>query len=51
MSRRIIIDKHEGNTHYSVSVFDSYGMENHLGYIQADKIDSIEKALNSLNGL
>jgi len=32
MSRKIIIDKYEGNTHYSVSVFDSYGTEHHLGY-------------------
>jgi hypothetical protein len=32
MSRKIVISKYEGNTHYSISVFDSYGMENHLGY-------------------
>jgi len=32
MSRKIVIDKHEGNTLYSVSVFDSYGTEHHLGY-------------------
>ena len=32
MSRKIVIDKYEGNTHYSVSVFDSYGKEHHLGY-------------------
>ena len=32
MSRKIVIDKYEGNTHYSISVFDSYGIENHLGY-------------------
>ena len=32
MSRKIIIDKYQGNTHYSVSVFDSYGTEHHLGY-------------------
>jgi len=32
MPRKIVIDKHEGNTHYSVSVFDSYGTEHHLGY-------------------
>tara|TARA_Y100001963_G_C6612328_1_gene367644 strand:+ start:499 stop:762 length:264 start_codon:yes stop_codon:yes gene_type:complete len=33
MSRKIIIEKYQGNTHYSVSVFDSYGTEHHLGYI------------------
>ena len=32
MSRKITIHKYEGNTHYSVSVFDSYGTEHHLGY-------------------
>ena len=30
--RKISINKYEGNTHYSVSVFDSYGKEHHLGY-------------------
>ena len=32
MSRRIIIDKYQGNTHYSVKVIDSFGQEYHLGY-------------------
>ena len=32
MSRKITIYKWQGNTHYSVSVFDSYGTEHHLGY-------------------
>ena len=32
MSRRIIIDKYEGNTHYNVKVIDSLGQEHHLGY-------------------
>tara|TARA_R110002020_G_C15727396_1_gene723710 strand:+ start:162 stop:422 length:261 start_codon:yes stop_codon:yes gene_type:complete len=32
MSRKIVINKYEGNTHYNVSVFDSYGIEHHLGY-------------------
>tara|TARA_R100001594_G_scaffold6954_1_gene19260 strand:- start:187 stop:441 length:255 start_codon:yes stop_codon:yes gene_type:complete len=32
MSRKIIIDKYQGNTHYSISVFDSYGTEHHFGY-------------------
>ena len=33
MSRRIIIDKHEGNTDYNVHVIDSFGQEHHLGYL------------------
>ena len=33
MSRKIIIDKYQGNTHYSVHVIDSYGQEHHLGYL------------------
>ena len=32
MSRKIIIDKCRGNTHYSVHVVDSYKTEHHLGY-------------------
>tara|TARA_R100001463_G_scaffold128542_1_gene187037 strand:- start:29 stop:283 length:255 start_codon:yes stop_codon:yes gene_type:complete len=32
MSKKINISKYEGNTHYSVSVVDSYGTEHHLGY-------------------
>ena len=32
MSRRIIIDKYKGNTHYSVKVIDSFGQEHHLGH-------------------
>ena len=32
MSRKINISKYEGNTHYSVSVFDGFGQEHHLGY-------------------
>ena len=32
MSRKIVISKYEGNTHYSISVFDSYNKEHHLGY-------------------
>ncbi len=33
MSRKIIIDKYEGNTHYNVHVIDSFGQEHHLGYL------------------
>ena len=32
MSRKIIIDKYRGNTHYNVHVVDSFGQEHHLGY-------------------
>tara|TARA_R100000458_G_C8204209_1_gene193775 strand:- start:229 stop:495 length:267 start_codon:yes stop_codon:yes gene_type:complete len=32
MPRKININKYQGNTHYSVSVEDSYGTEHHLGY-------------------
>ena len=42
MSRKITISKYEGNTHYSVSVFDSYGTEHHLGYIHTEEIDEIK---------
>jgi len=33
MSRKIIIDKYRGNTHYNVHVIDSFGQEHHLGYL------------------
>ena len=39
MSRKIIISKYQGNTHYSVSVFDSYGTEHHLGYYNTHAIN------------
>ena len=32
MSRKININKYEGNTHYSVSVTDKYGQKHHIGY-------------------
>ena len=32
MSRRIIIDKYQGNTHFTVHVYDSFDQEHHLGY-------------------
>ena len=34
MSRRIIIDKYEGNTHYNVKVIDSFRQEHHVGYFE-----------------
>ena len=43
MSRKIIISKYQGNTVYSVSVFDSYGTEHHLGYhCEGAKLANIE---------
>ena len=31
-NRKITINKHQSNTHYSVHVIDSFGKEHHLGY-------------------
>ena len=43
MSRRIIIDKYQGNTHYTVHVIDSFGQEHHLGYyLHLDEEDNRE---------
>ena len=38
MSRKISINKYEGNTHYSIHVTDSYGTEHHIGY--SSKLDN-----------
>ena len=43
MSRRIIIDKYEGNTVYSVHVIDSFSQEHHLGYYKC--LNHIEMGL------
>jgi hypothetical protein len=32
MSRQIIINKYEGNTHYSITIVDSFGQEHHVAY-------------------
>ena len=32
MSKKIVIDKYQGNTHYTVHVYDSFWQEHHLGY-------------------
>ena len=42
MGRKIIIDKYEGNTHYSIHVIDSYGTEHYLGNIHTEEIDEIK---------
>ena len=36
MSRKIIIEKYQGNTVYSVSVFDSYGIT-HVNYFETEE--------------
>ena len=41
--RKIIIDKYQGNTHYSVHVIDSFGQEHHLGYFSYSINEGIEK--------
>ena len=38
MSRKISINKYEGNTQYSIHVTDSYGTEHHIGY--SSKLDN-----------
>jgi len=43
MPRKIIINKYQGNTHYSIHVEDSYGTEHHLGYFRSYIIDDIER--------
>ena len=30
--RKIVINKYEGNTHFTVHVIDSFNQEHHLGY-------------------
>ena len=42
MSRKIIIDKWRNNTHYSVSVIDSYDQRHHLGFISDLTIDELK---------
>ena len=41
--RQIKINKFEGNTHYSVSVIDSYGKEHHLGYYKHIYTNKVEE--------
>ena len=33
MSRKIDITKYRGNTHYSVTITDSFNQEHHIGYL------------------
>ena len=34
MSRKIKINKYQGNTHFTVHVVDKYGVEHHLGFFK-----------------
>tara|TARA_R110002012_G_scaffold174332_1_gene339180 strand:+ start:446 stop:691 length:246 start_codon:yes stop_codon:yes gene_type:complete len=43
MSRKIIISKYQGNTHYSIHVVDSFSQEHHLGFFKSYIIDDIER--------
>jgi hypothetical protein len=43
MARKILIDKYQGNTHYSVRVIDSFDQEHYLGsYLHLDEEDNKE---------
>jgi len=42
MSRKIILKSYENNTVYGVSVFDSYGIEHHLGDINTSDIEKLK---------
>ena len=42
MSRKIKIEKYEGNTHFSVTVVDKYNQEHHLGYFKHIYTNQIE---------
>ena len=42
MSRKITISKYEDNTVYSVHVYDSFGKEHHLGYLNCEVIDELK---------
>ena len=42
MSRRIIINKYEGNTHWNIHVIDSFGQEHHLGSTDTKDFQHLE---------
>ena len=42
MSRKIKIEKYEGNTHFSVTIVDKYNQEHHLGYFKHIYTNQIE---------
>ena len=46
--RKINISKHEGNTHYSIHVVDSFGQEHHLGFFKSYIIDDIERSAKEI---
>ena len=41
MSRKIIIDTYQWNTHYSIHVIDSFGQEHHIGYFHKNENPSM----------
>jgi hypothetical protein len=43
MSRKIVIDKYQGNTHYNIHVIDSFGQEHHVGYF--DEMDNFSQSI------
>ena len=48
MSRKIIIDKYQGNTHYNARVIDSFGQEHHVGYFSFSIPKYIEKVAEEI---
>ena len=42
MSRKIKIEKYEGNTHFSVTVVDKYNQKHYLGYFKHIYTNQIE---------
>tara|TARA_R100000458_G_C8047488_1_gene96145 strand:- start:148 stop:405 length:258 start_codon:yes stop_codon:yes gene_type:complete len=47
MSRKINISKYEGNTHYSVHIYDSFGQEHHIGYFNKPNSDISLKIIHN----
>ena len=46
MSRKIVISKYQGNTHYSVHVYDSFNQEHHIGYFKSPNSDISLKVIH-----
>tara|TARA_R110002012_G_scaffold256780_1_gene436973 strand:+ start:231 stop:488 length:258 start_codon:yes stop_codon:yes gene_type:complete len=46
MPRKINISKYEGNTHYSVYVYDSFNQEHHIGYFKSPNSDISLKVIH-----
>tara|TARA_R100001082_G_scaffold108061_1_gene82789 strand:+ start:135 stop:473 length:339 start_codon:yes stop_codon:yes gene_type:complete len=41
-SRKIVIETHQNNTVYAITVFDSYGTEHYIGNLSVDVIDKLK---------